>query len=382
MKKTLYFLLLIPFFILSCENKQKSGSAAPENAQADSTKKADTVQIVKKDSSATKPTISTVKGVKVLYGTDRKVIHLTGKQIAYGEESADINEKYKVGYTIVTIPPIHKPGNIERPSIWKLEFHEDTLKHMTEKVIVPLNDRDFNTLLSKTGKGTDAFIFVHGYNTSFQDAAFRTAQLAFDIHLPIAPIMFSWSSNGKTRSYIRDVENVQVALPAFEDFLKRVAKEGHFKKIHLIAHSMGNRLISEALLALKDDTTNLKIDQIIMAAPDVNASIFKRDYAAAMVKKSKRITVYSAQNDWALKTSNEISGHTRLGQVGLPPFIVDKVDIIDAQNEKTDFLGHDRFARSVVIIKDINTLLLKGTDPMTRHIPFRIINKLPYFYFK
>jgi Alpha/beta hydrolase of unknown function (DUF900) len=30
----------------------------------------------------------------------------------------------------------------------------------------------------------DAFIFVHGYNVSFPDAARRTAQIAFDLHIP------------------------------------------------------------------------------------------------------------------------------------------------------------------------------------------------------
>jgi esterase/lipase superfamily enzyme len=373
-------LLLAALF--SCTSHPKNATSAVDSAtmMADSTKK-DTSALA--DTSA-RTKKSPVTDITVLYGTDRVVLG-SGGNIQYGNQPANPGSKaYSVGFTVVTIPPTHKEGNIETPSIWKLEFHEDTLKHMVQKRIDRLSDGDFDALLKKSKSGQDAFIFVHGFNNTFKDAALRTAQLAQDIHLPVTPIMFSWSSNGKTADYAGDEDKVQLAVPGFSDFIKRIAKKGNYKNIHLIAHSMGNRLISLAMLRLQNDTTNLKIDQIIMAAPDVYADLFKLDYADALIKHSKHITIYSAKNDWALLASRKLHGDLRLGEVGVPPpaLVLKNTDIIDAVKEKTDFLGHDRFARSPVIIADMDAILKNGLTASQRKIPSKMYGSYLYYYFK
>lgn len=45
----------------------------------------------------------------------------------------------------------------------------------------------------KTGKA-EAFVFVHGFNVPFHEAAKRTAQMAFDMHFEGLPILYSWPS--------------------------------------------------------------------------------------------------------------------------------------------------------------------------------------------
>jgi esterase/lipase superfamily enzyme len=389
-KKILNF-LLIACLLLSCKgsSSSSSGSTGTDSSLPDtllaSTTTVDTV--VKddgiKDAAALvypKPT-----NVKILYGTDRKVISGANSPVIFSNQPANPGEaKYSVGYTLVSVPPNHKPGKIETPSIWKLEIHEDTLKHMVQRSIVQLSNMAFDELLNSTIHGNEAFIFVHGYNNSFKEAALRTAQLATDIHLQIMPIMFSWSSNGKTGDYAGDEDRVQLAVPAFKDFIKRVAKKGHFKKIHLIAHSMGNRLITSALLQLEHDTTNLKLDQIIMAAPDVYADLFKLSFADAVVAKCNHITIYSAKNDWALLASKKLHGNLRLGEIGVPPpaYIFKKIDIIDAVNEKTDFLGHDRFARSPMIIADMDKILKYGENADQRGIQTKMYGSYKYYFFQ
>jgi esterase/lipase superfamily enzyme len=147
---------------------------------------------------------------------------------------------------------------------------------------------------------------------------------------------------------------------------------------------MGNRLISLTLLQLQSDPTNLKIDQIIMAAPDVYADLFKLNYADALIQKSKHVTIYSAKNDWALFASRKLHGNLRLGEIGVPPpaYAFNNIDIIDAVNEKTDFLGHDRFARSPVIIEDMDFILKSGLTASQRKIPTRKYGEYLYYYFK
>lgn len=393
MKSTLILSLLVLLVVFSsCTSTRKRSQVySPEEARDSSA----SAREVSEEASASVPPAhdaqdttflqpKTATAVKILYGTDRKLINFGNDQVQYGNQPGNPGSvKYDVGFTIVTVPPNHTAGITETPSIWKLEFREDPNKHMIQREIRVLTDSEFNTMLKLAASGKDAFIFVHGYNNSFKDAALRTAQLAVDIHLPITPIMFSWSSNGKTANYISDEDKVQLAVPAFKDFLKRISKEGKFKNIHLIAHSMGNRLISNALLQLENDTTNLKIDQVIMAAPDIYADLFKISYADAIVKKAKHVTVYSARNDWALLASKKIHGNLRLGEVGMPPpiYTFRNIDIIDAVTEKTDFLGHDRFARSKVILADMDSILKSGRNAADRKIPFRKIADYLYYHF-
>ena len=58
----------------------------------------------------------------------------------------------------------------------------------------------------------EAFVFVHGYNNSFKAAAFRTAQIAYDLEFEGAAICYSWPSQGGEvlglPSYAKDEEQV------------------------------------------------------------------------------------------------------------------------------------------------------------------------------
>lgn len=369
----------ITFIFLLCITACNSTREVSTSAQ-------DSTQTVSEKDSVKLPAINPNNpvAVTILFGTDRKInkFHNT---ISFANVPANPGKpEYSVGYTIVSIPPGHQEGQIESPSIWKLEFHEDTLKHMIEKEIKLLGSIEFSALLKKNKEGHDAFVFVHGYNNGFKEAALRTAQLAKDIHLPITPIMFSWSSNGTVADYASDEDKVQLAVPAFEDFLKRIAREGNFKKIHLIAHSMGNRLISYALEALAHDSTDLKLDQIIMAAPDVYTDLFQVRFAKALIQKAHHVTVYSARNDWALAVSKHIHHNLRLGELGVPPpkYVFENVDVIDAGNQKTDFIGHDRFARSATIISDMDDILRNDLNAEQRNIPRKRYGDFTYYYFK
>jgi len=50
----------------------------------------------------------------------------------------------------------------------------------------------------------EAFIFIHGFNVTFKDAARRTAQIAHDLNFQEAPIMYSWPSKGRPTEYVAD----------------------------------------------------------------------------------------------------------------------------------------------------------------------------------
>ena len=58
-----------------------------------------------------------------------------------------------------------------------------------------------------------ALVFVHGYNNGFDDALFRTAQIAYDLKYDGAPFLYSWPSGAGIAGYPYDRESAQQAEP-------------------------------------------------------------------------------------------------------------------------------------------------------------------------
>src|SRR5262249_4586806 len=102
-----------------------------------------------------------------------------------------------------------------------------------------------------------------------------TSQLAHDLSLQGEAMFFSWPSAATTGGYSHDEEVVQLSEPAFDRFLDDLGTTGA-TEIILIAHSMGNRLVTKVLsdrASRGKPTPNLR--ELLLAAPDINAEIFR-----------------------------------------------------------------------------------------------------------
>jgi esterase/lipase superfamily enzyme len=101
----------------------------------------------------------------------------------------------KFGMCEVSIPggDRHNIGRLEAPSVWRLEFREDPAKHIVLLGVRPQSKIEFFEAVQtrvNDSAAKDAFVFVHGYNVSFEDAARRTGQLAYDLQFDGAPILY------------------------------------------------------------------------------------------------------------------------------------------------------------------------------------------------
>ena len=91
--------------------------------------------------------------------------------------------------------------------------------------ILPESDflAQVNDLIQKSPR-REAFVFVHGYNVSFEDAARRTGQIARDLKFQGAPILYSWPSRASLFSYSADEATVEVSAVRFAEFLRKLAE--------------------------------------------------------------------------------------------------------------------------------------------------------------
>jgi esterase/lipase superfamily enzyme len=146
--------------------------------------------------------------VRVFFATDRS---FTGSSKP-GEMFAGGRAALNYGICEVSIPRDHRMGELESRSIWRLEFQPDPAKHVVlRRVALQSKDSFFSQVAARvraSPKG-NAFIFVHGYNVTFEDAARRTGQISYDLGFEGAPVFYSWPSQGNTAAYTVDEQNVE-----------------------------------------------------------------------------------------------------------------------------------------------------------------------------
>ncbi|PHS68308.1 MAG: hypothetical protein COB12_00190 [Flavobacterium sp.] len=297
----------------------------------------------------------------IFFATDRNYNPNEDFEDQFGGERSDL----KYGFSVISIPKSHKAGEIESPSYWKLEFWEDPNKHIVVHSINMLNKYNFFTKLSDRidlSPKKRTFLFIHGFNVSFIDAAKRTAQMTYDLKFDGAPVFYSWPSKASVGAYTMDEATIEWSEKKVENFLKDYLSKTNAEEIYLIAHSMGNRALTKAIIAVVSENPELKskIKEIILAAPDIDAGVFKRDIAPEMVKTiNKPITLYVSSKDLALKASEQVHGATRAGDSKNSILVVEGIETIDASSVDTSMfgMGHSYISDSPTILDDILNLI-------------------------
>ena len=144
-------------------------------------------------------------------------------------------------------------------------------------------------------------LFVHGFNNKFEEAVFRYAQIIHDSRAPVVPVLFTWPSRGSVLAYGYDHESASYSRDALESVLQSLAHDPQVGEISILAHSMGNWLTMEALrqMAIRDGHVAPKIKNLMLAAPDVDVDVFKRQLAD-IGPNSAQVTLFVSQDDRAL----------------------------------------------------------------------------------
>jgi esterase/lipase superfamily enzyme len=223
----------------------------------------------------------------------------------------------------------------------------------------------------------DILLFVHCYNTTFEFACLRTAQIAYDVRFSGSPVLFSWPSQGTLSGYVDDeAAAARSAAPLGQLLLdlNSCASKGNKGHVHIIAHSMGNRVMLAAMsfLAQKIAPDDNRIGHVIMAAPDVDTETFQASFPAVR-KLASTVTLYFCDQDLALQASAMLHKDVRIGQ---QPLILDGLTDIDASRANTSLMGHGYFASQSLLLIDMQEVLA-GLTPENRPTICRAISPGP-----
>ena len=320
--------------------------------------------------------------VPVFYGTDR--VHKDEpKRISYTSERA---RRLELGRALITVPKTHQVPKIERPfairvpyiNVTIYEQAEDPKQHFTIRELRSLTREQFLALTRERIGGSSSYkdqavVFVHGYNTTFDYALFRTAQMAYDLKFDGASFLYSWPSGAGLTGYGYDRESSEQAEPYLRDFIELVVKETGAKSVSVIAHSMGNMPLLRVLQSLGPSLPpGVQLNQIILAAPDVDRNLFE-NLAANIKQYGRGVTLYCSSNDRAMAAARRVAGGVpRAGDVPADgPIVLAGIDTIDVSQTSTDYLAlnHSSYAEKGALLNDISLLLQTGERPPEKRIP-------------
>ena len=263
-----------------------------------------------------------------------------------GFSSGKSFETRYMAYTI-SIPPSHKPGQIEYPG----------RKPDPQTAFTVVKTQSYSRpaflaeVKARRTPDQDIGVFVHGYNYNFQESLFRLAQITADAHKAQLPVLFAWPSAAEVTGYLADKDSAAFSRDQLAQLLEDLSRSNG-SEVSVLGHSMGGWLTMEALrqmrLAGHDGELNRLL--VVLAAPDIDINLFRMQLKD-VGRLNKPIILLVSQDDRALAFSAFLADDQRVGAVDInDPRVqaaakeanVQIVDISDLASD--DPANHSRFA--------------------------------------
>lgn len=258
----------------------------------------------------------------------------------------------------------------------RIDAFEETLSKDRSETLQPKkragSARTFAELTKAMRRGFDVLIFVHGFNVSWWEAVASAAALELMLNRDRSPgrrevkvLLYTWPSDGKAIpywSYFSDrgeAKNSGDALGRgflkLRDYLieaRRIDRAANraacLQSFHLLCHSMGNYVLSNALKRTRAFSINGRpprlFDQIFLCAPDVADDVFEEGRPfRTLPELAETVTIYHNRRDLAMPVSDYTKGNSdRLGWRGAsrPAELDSRVHQVDCSTIVTGVVQH------------------------------------------
>ncbi len=312
-----------------------------------------------------------VTGATGMFGSakasDAKMVQVFVVSTRKDAKSDDSARGARFSMNSISIPPGHEPGVIERPSITS----ESRARHFvvtSERRLKPdtFQQEVAAQVSGRIGVSRDVLVYVHGFNTGFDEARFRLAQIVTDGNFTGVPVLFTWPSRAQLLAYGSDKESATASRDPLEKLLQDLAATPGVGRVHILAHSMGTWLAMEALrqsaIAGQADLGG-HIGEVMLAAPDIDLDVFRGQMAR--IGRAARVSVFAAADDRALSVSSTLAGsRARLGALDLSrkehesELLAMNVRVYDlTKSDGSDLFRHGTFAEAPSVVKSIGIQL-------------------------
>jgi esterase/lipase superfamily enzyme len=244
--------------------------------------------------------------------------------------------------------------------------------------------------LKATGEN-ELVLFIHGFNNDFEEAALSLAEVWHFTGRRGVPLLYTWpAGKGGITGYFTDRESGEFTIYHLKETLRIAAQTPGVERIHVVAHSRGTDVATTALRELvietraagRDPRVSLKVENLILAAPDLDFGVVgQRLIAERFGPAFGKITVYTNSADGALGFSQFLMQGQRFGRIGLEALSqeerlifsnIQNVHFIDAPSGR-DLLGHSYYRTNPDVLSDLGLVIGSQLGP---HSAQRNLSKL------
>lgn len=262
----------------------------------------------------------------------------------------------------VNIPPDRDPGAVEPVRERRGRAPDPTTEFLVTRAEALGSAATFRSelqreLAARPANQREVMVFVHGFNNTFADGLYRTAQIRHDFDIPGVAVHYAWPSAGNALGYAYDRDSALFARDGLETLLREIAAAGSHR-IVLVAHSLGSSVTMEALRQLRiggHESVLRRISGVVLMSPDIDIDLF-RSQALRIDPLPQPFVIFTSQRDRALRISAAITGQrSRLGNIGTVEDVADLnvtlIDVSEFRGGARDGLNHFTAATSPAMIQ-------------------------------
>ncbi len=285
--------------------------------------------------------------------------------------SVSVDDTLKITeFPATPLPLVKESGRVSIDPVAKANYASSTEK-MKSVLSKHLQDNNQH----------DVVLFVHGFNNSFDAAVLSLHDVWHFSGGQSVPIVYTWpSGSNNLLNYFTDRESGEFTIFHLKETLRILASIENLKNIHIIAHSRGTDVTTTALRELMiearaksgDARQSLKVQNLILAAPDLDYGVVKQRLLAEQFGRAfGQITIYMNANDGALGISQFLMKGIRFGRLlaqqqgAVESKIFEAIDNVSFINVEDvgGFVGHGYFHQHPGVMSDIITLIKTNEKP-------------------
>ncbi|MEO0390418.1 MAG: alpha/beta hydrolase [Pseudomonadota bacterium] len=220
---------------------------------------------------------------------------------------------------------------------------------------------------------TRLLIYVHGFNTGFDDAVTTLANLWHYAGRRTIPVAFTWPAGAGVGpiGYFADRESGTFAVHHAKEFLRMLAAIPEVEDIDIVAHSRGTDVMTQALREMmifergrgRPPKVALKTGTLILAAPDLDTGIVRQRLLAERFSEAfEQINAYINPRDAALRLSALLTRSERFGALqsqNVQPGEIERlkkhglIHFIRVEGRAGGTFGHNYFRDNPAVLSDI-----------------------------